>query len=124
MDQAKREEAGPALVGDVVDRASTFTQPRTLVFNTKFEGVPAMSVWVGYAVMVVDKQGNRRVEVGPKNLLLEYDETLEILELSTGRPKTTDRLLHTAFLRVLTTASPTRARSRPAIMSGSCSSTS
>lgn len=90
-----------AMVGDVVERATAFTQPRTLVFNTKFEGVPAINVWVGYAVLVVDKRGNRRVEIGPKNLLLDYDETLEVLELSTGRPKSTDRLLRTAFLRVL-----------------------
>ena len=45
-------------------------------------------MWVGYAVLVVDKQGQRRVEQGPKNLLLEYDETLEVIQLSTGTPKT------------------------------------
>ena len=101
MDASGVSRDQPAMVGDVVERASTFTQPRTIVFNTKFEGVPALNVWVGYAVMVLDKQGHRRVEVGPKNLLLEYDETLEILELSTGRPKSKDQLLRTAFLRVL-----------------------
>jgi major vault protein len=97
-DGASRERAA---AGDVTDRASQFNQPRTIVFNTKFEGVPSMTVWVGYAVMVVDKKGNRRVEVGPKNLLLAYDETLEVIELSTSKPKSTEKLLRTVFLRVL-----------------------
>jgi major vault protein len=101
MDASAVSRDLPAMVGDVVERASNYNQPRTIVFNTKYEGVPNLSVWVGYAVLVVDRKGNRRVEVGPKNLLLEYDETLEILDLSTGTPKTTDRLLRTAFLRVL-----------------------
>jgi major vault protein len=101
MDASSVSRDTPAMVGDVVERASTFTQPRTIVFNTKYEGVPSMNVWVGYAVMVIDKKGNRRVEIGPKNLLLQYDETLEIIELSTGKPKTTDKLLYTVFLRVL-----------------------
>nr|MBA2544312.1 hypothetical protein [Deltaproteobacteria bacterium] len=78
-----------------------FTKPRTIVFNTKYEGVPSLAVWVGYAVLVVDKQGNRRVEQGPTNLLLEYDQMLEVLQLSTSTPKTDDRLIETVFLRVL-----------------------
>ena len=90
-----------AAAGEVTDRASQFNQPRTIVFNTKFEGVPSMTVWVGYAVMIVDKKGNRRVEAGPKNLLLAYDETLEVIELSTSKPKSTEKLLRTVFLRVL-----------------------
>jgi len=90
-----------AMVGDVLERGSSYTSPRTLVFNTKYEGVPSVDVRVGYAVMVVDKEGNRRVEQGPKTLLLEYDETLERLQLSTGRPKGTDRrVCETVFLRV------------------------
>ncbi|KAB2898706.1 MAG: hypothetical protein F9K40_11120, partial [Kofleriaceae bacterium] len=96
--------AAPAanqLAGDVLERGNQFTQPRTVVLDTRFQGVPAINVWVGYAVMVVDKQGHRRVEQGPVNLLLGYDETLEVIELSTGKPKSTDRLIQTVFLRVL-----------------------
>jgi major vault protein len=81
--------------------ANAFAKPKTIVFNTKYEGVPSLAVWVGYAVLVVDKQGNRRVEQGPTNLLLDYDQTLEILQLSTSTPKTDDRLIETVFLRVL-----------------------
>ena len=97
---AQQVAMGPASF-EAVDRSNQFTKPRTLVFTTKFEGVPAVSVWVGYAVLVVDKQGRRRVEQGPKNLLLEYDETLEVIQLSTGTPKTSEQLVQTVFLRVL-----------------------
>ncbi|MCB9575278.1 MAG: hypothetical protein H6709_24645, partial [Kofleriaceae bacterium] len=68
----------------------------------RFAGVPSVDLWVGYAVMVVDKQGGRRVEQGPCNLRLGYDESLEVIQLSTGKPKSTDRLIETVFLRVLT----------------------
>jgi major vault protein len=93
--------ASEAHGGEALDRSNVFTKPRALVFNTKFEGVPSLTAWVGYAVLVVDKQGKRRVEQGPKNLLFEYDETLEVIQLSTGTPKSTDRLIETVFLRVL-----------------------
>ncbi|MCE9572950.1 MAG: hypothetical protein K8W52_07315 [Deltaproteobacteria bacterium] len=93
--------AKEAIAGDSLDRTNQFTKPRTLVFNTKYEGVPSLNTWVGYAVLVVDKQGRRRVEQGPKNLLFEYDETLEVIQLSTGKPKSSDRLIETVFLRVL-----------------------
>ncbi|MBP8806298.1 MAG: hypothetical protein KBG48_20165 [Kofleriaceae bacterium] len=93
--------ASVALAGDVLDRANQFTQPRTIVLDTRFQGVPSVNTWVGYAVMVVDKQGGRRVEQGPINLVLGYDETLEVIQLSTGKPKTTDKLIETVFLRVL-----------------------
>jgi major vault protein len=101
MDASSVSRDSNAMAGDVVERMSTYNAPRTIVFNTKYEGVPSLNVWVGYAVMVVDKKGNRRVEQGPKNLLLQYDETLEIIELSTSKPKSTDKLLRTVFLRVL-----------------------
>jgi len=81
--------------------SSSFTKPRAIVVDAKYEGVPGVSVWVGYAVLVVDKQGRRRVEQGPKNLLVEYDETFEVQQLSTGTPKSSDKLVETAFLRVL-----------------------
>lgn len=101
MDQSSVSRDTAAMVGDVLERGSNFTQPRTIVINTKYEGVPTLNVWVGYAMMVVDKQGHRRVELGPQALLLEYDEALEILELSTSKPKSTDTLLRTVYLRVL-----------------------
>jgi major vault protein len=86
--------------GDKLARGTTFTPPPTLTLNTKYDGVPTISPYVGYAVQVVDKSGNRRVVVGPATILLEYDESLAVLELSTGKPKTTDNLLRAVYLRV------------------------
>lgn len=101
MDQSSVSRDQAAIVGDVLERVATFTQPRSMVFGGKYEGVPNINVWVGYAVMVVDKKGKRRVEQGPSNILLEYDETLEVMELSTGKPKSSDKLMQTVYLRVL-----------------------
>lgn len=81
-------------------RGSVYSPPRTIVLDTKYEGAVGINIWPGYAVLVVKKTGERRVEVGPKVVLLEYDETLMPLELSTGRPKTDDSMIRTAYLRV------------------------
>ncbi len=86
--------------GDSFMRTSSFSPPRTIVLDTKYEGAVAVNIWPGYAVMVVEKTGERRVEVGPKMILLEYGETLMPLELSTGKPKTDKNLFRTAYLRV------------------------
>jgi major vault protein len=88
------------LVGSEFERSANYTQPRMITLDTKFQGVPSVVVWTGYAALVVNKAGQRRVVQGPATVLLDYDETLEVLELSTGKPKTTDSLLRTAFLRV------------------------
>lgn len=86
--------------GDTMKRGTKFTPPPMLTLNTKFDGVPTVNVFTGYAVQVVDRAGNRKVVVGPATTLLEYDETLEVLEMSTGKPKTTDKLLRDVYLRV------------------------
>ena len=94
------ESAVEAFSGDQFDRGTSYTPPRTITLDTKFEGAVALNIWNGYAVLVVDKDGNQRVEVGPKTVLLEYDETLQVLQLSTGKPKNTDKLERTVYLRV------------------------
>lgn len=83
-----------------ISRGVSYTKPRTITLDTKYDGVVAVNVWTGYAINVVSKTGNREIVVGPTTRLLNYDETLESMSLSTGRPKTTDNLLHTAYLRV------------------------
>lgn len=83
-----------------ISRGVSYTKPRTIVLDTKFDGVVNVDVWTGYAINVVSKTGNREVVLGPTSRLLDYDETLEALTLSTGKPKTTDDLFETAFLRV------------------------
>ena len=85
--------------GEEISRGSTYTQPRSITLDTKYQGAPNISLWAGYAVMIVGKTGQRRVEVGPKNILLEYDEDLEVVGLSTGKPKTTDKIYQTVYLR-------------------------
>jgi major vault protein len=84
---------------DYMKRSTQYTQPRMLTLDTKYEGVPTIQVWTGYAVMVVDKSSKRRVEIGPTTILLNYDESLEVLQLSTGKPKNTDKVERTVYLR-------------------------
>ena len=93
------EPASTQVVSEEIQRRSRHTPPRSITLNTKYEGVPTIEIWAGHAVQVVDRSGNRRIVEGPKAILLEYDETLEIMELSTGKPKTTDRPLRTVYLR-------------------------
>lgn len=100
MDRSMVHADAPVVMGDEFERKSTYTEPRTVTLHTRFAGVPAIEVWSGYAVMVVSSSGERRAEVGPKRVLLGYDESLETLSLSTGRPKTTDKLYSTVYLRV------------------------
>ena len=83
-----------------ISRGVSYTKPRTIVLDTKYDGVVAINVWTGYAVNVVSKSGKRETVIGPATRLLEYDETLEIVNLSTGKPKTTDKLISTAYLRI------------------------
>ena len=83
-----------------ISRGVSYTKPRTITLDTKYDGVVAVNVWTGYAINVVSKTGSREIVVGPTTRLLNYDETLESMSLSTGRPKTTDNLLYTAYLRV------------------------
>ena len=83
-----------------IARGVSYTKPRTITLDTKYDGVVGINVWTGYAVNVVSKSGNREIVVGPATRLLNYDETLEMVSLSTGTPKTTDNLIETAYLRI------------------------
>ena len=83
-----------------ISRGTSYTKPRTIVLDTKYEGVVTVSPWTGYAVNVVSKSGKRETIVGPATRMLDYDETLEIVTLSTGKPKNTDKTISTAYLRV------------------------
>ncbi len=98
----KPAQAAPeGFAGDEFTRQQSFTPPRTITLDTKYEGAVAINVWTGYAVLVVSKTGQRQVIVGPQTYLLEYDEMLETVQLSTGTPKTDAKLLKTVYLRVL-----------------------
>ena len=101
---AARSVAPAAVKGMVADdfkRGTTYTPPRTITLDTKYEGAVSINVWTGYAILITSKTGKREVIIGPTTVLLEYDETLESMELSTGTPKTDSKLYKTAYLRVL-----------------------
>jgi major vault protein len=85
---------------DEFRRKAKYTKPRTITLDTKYDGAVTVNVWPGYAVQVISKKGDRKVELGPKIIMLEYDETLEVLELSTGKPKLDHTLLKTAYLQI------------------------
>lgn len=82
-----------------ISRGTSYTKPRTITLDNRFDGVVSLDVWTGYAVNVISKSGKREVICGPRTILLEYDQTLEELQMSTGTPKNSDRLLNTVFLR-------------------------
>lgn len=82
-----------------ISRGTSYTKPRTITLDNKFDGVVSVDVWTGYAVNVISKNGTRKVVCGPQTILLDYDQTFEELQMSTGKPKTTDHLVKTVFLR-------------------------
>lgn len=82
-----------------ISRGTSYTKPRTITLDNKFEGVVSIDVWTGYAVNVISKNGDRKVVCGPQTILLDYDQTLEVLQMSTGKPKTTECMINTVFLR-------------------------
>ena len=86
--------------GSNISRGVSYTKPRTITLDTKYDGVVSVNIWTGYAVNIISKTGKREILVGPAARLLDYDETLEAVELSTGCPKSTSNLLKTAYLRV------------------------
>lgn len=98
---AKTEVASGAYAGDDFTRNQTFKSPRTITLDTRFDGAVSIAAWTGYAVQVVSKTGERKVVVGPATYLLEYDEVLQPMDLSTGTPKSDAKLDRTVYLRVL-----------------------
>ena len=82
-----------------ISRGTSYTKPRTITLDNRLDGVVSIDVWTGYAVNVISKSGKREVICGPQTVLLDYDQDLERLELSTGCPKSTDRTLKTVYLR-------------------------
>lgn len=82
-----------------ISRGTSYTKPRTITLDNKLDGVVSVDVWTGYAINVISKSGERKVVCGPQTVLLDYDQDLERLELSTGCPKNTDRTLKTVYLR-------------------------
>lgn len=87
-------------LAETAERSSSFNEPRMITFANRNKGVPTIRLQPGYAVNVVNPDGSRRVVLGPSTLLLEFGQTLDVLTLSTGKPKTEAKLLRTAYLNV------------------------
>lgn len=98
MEATAEKESSKKSDGGVIQRAP-FREPRTVTLG-EAHGAVRVDVRSGYGVCVVDRGGKRRVVIGPASELLEYDETLESLRLSTGVPKKSDDRLETAHLRI------------------------
>lgn len=96
----KGRASASSVPGKAMSRSTSYTPPRMITLDTKYEGAVTMAIWPGYAVLVTDRSGNRRVEIGPKVVQLEYDEMIMTMELSTGRPKSDRNKLKTGYLRV------------------------
>jgi len=99
-DRGLADAVGKGFTGDGFDRLGRYTEPRSITLHTKYSGAVSSDLWTGYAVKLVRKSGDVRVEVGPKTVMLQYDEVPQILKLSTGKPKNADTLRPTVFLQV------------------------
>lgn len=100
MQESRQGKDQQAMVGDVAERKSTYNEPRAIVFASRFRGVPTIKVQPGYAVNVVKADGTREPVLGPKTVLMQFSDTLDVLRLSTGKPKNTDVLFETAYLNI------------------------
>lgn len=100
-ESSRTMSASPKIAGSSFERSQKFTPPRTITIDSKYEGAVTINIWTGYAVLVVSKTGARKVVVGPETLLLEYDETLQPISLSSGTPKTDEHLIRTVYLQSL-----------------------
>ncbi len=87
------------IMADEMERKTNYTKPRSIKLDTKYEGAVLLNIWPNFAIQIVNKTGDRKVVEGPKVILLEYDETLETLELSTGKPKNDENRIKTVYLQ-------------------------
>jgi len=86
---------------DDFSEKQTYTSTRSITLDTRYAGAITIDIWTGKAVLVVSKSGERKVIRGPQTYLLEYDETLEPMILSTGTPKSSKKEISTVYIRVL-----------------------
>jgi len=100
MTRSQRKKAMKDFAGDQMVRGTSYTPPRTLTLDNKYDGVVCVDIWTGYAVNVVNKNGERRVVEGPNTVMLDYDESLESFSLSTGTPKSNQNRKQDVYLRV------------------------
>lgn len=83
----------------ILNKSTTYTAPRTVTLGSKYDGAVCVKIWTGYAIIIVNGVGERKVIEGPATYNLAYDEYPEVITMSTGKPKNTDRLLKDIYLR-------------------------
>ncbi len=69
------------------------------IVSRELPGEIAVQVQAGVAVLVTAKD-RREVVRGPVTRILDFDEDLEVLTLSTGKPKSNEKQLQTSFLQI------------------------
>ena len=101
LDPRKEKHINRKIPGRLWNLMITQGEPHKMT-KQEFVDTPwAMSVVIpnNEAMMVTSKDG-RRVVVGPRMEILEFEEWPEVLTLSRGRPKNEDSVLETCYLRV------------------------
>lgn len=91
--------------GDIAERPHTYTKPRQITLNTKYDGAVRMAIEPGYAVLLIKSDGTRRVVQGGEVALLEWDEVPRVLAMSTGTPKSGKTRRRDVYLRTTTKVS-------------------
>ncbi len=97
---ARGERSPEAFAGDTLNRGTAYAKPRTITLDTKYDGAVGVGPYPGFSILVANKSGERHVVEGPAAILLEYNEYLVPMELSTGTPKTDKNTLKTVYLQV------------------------
>ena len=80
-----------------ISRGTSYTKPRTITLDNRFDGAVAVDVWPGYAVDVFSKSGKHEVVCGPNTVLLDYDQTLT--EFTLNEKESGVRTAPTVFLK-------------------------
>jgi len=86
--------------GEGFDRENITSDAPAITLANKYNGAVTVSVWPGYAIQTVRKNGSCRTIVGPATVMLEYDEDVRTLALSVGIPKDHVKTRKIAYLRL------------------------
>lgn len=86
--------------GEGFERENITSDAPAITLANKYNGAVTVSVWPGYAVQTIRKNGACRTIVGPATTMLEYDEDVRTLALSIGIPKDHIKTRKIAYLRL------------------------
>jgi major vault protein len=102
--EAKPTEQTRTFGGEALARAIAsgmqYSEPRSVVLESRFDGAVTIDVYDGYAVMVAGDEGHNEVVIGPALRHLEYHEVLVPFKVSQGLPKNHRDIRREAYLRI------------------------